>query len=180
MSLGASSIRPMKHCRKCQTDKPLPAFSRDRTTGDGLNAMCRVCTAARDRERRARDPKAWKREAAARQRAWRDRNPKRNLVRQKSYRAKWKREVLVAYGGDPPRCSCCGETNPGFLTLDHIDGAGNEHRRSIGGGSHLNLWLRRQGFPEGFQVLCFNCNAGRYWNGGDCPHQAMSSTTRTF
>jgi hypothetical protein len=26
------------------------------------------------------------------------------------------------------------------------------------------------GFPAGFQVLCFNCNQGRRLNHGVCPH----------
>jgi hypothetical protein len=30
----------------------------------------------------------------------------------------------------------------------------------------------KQGFPDGFQTLCFNCNVGKYKNGGVCPHQS--------
>jgi hypothetical protein len=32
--------------------------------------------------------------------------------------------------------------------------------------------LRKNGFPEGFQVLCANCNIGRHINGGICPHES--------
>ena len=31
--------------------------------------------------------------------------------------------------------------------------------------------LRVQGFPDGFQVLCMNCQVGRRDNGGVCPHK---------
>lgn len=82
-----------------------------------------------------------------------------------------KRELIDAYGGV---CACCGEHRLAFLTVDHIEGGGNRHRQSLGNGkvsgSTFLLWLRREGYPPGFQALCFNCNAGRHINGGVCPH----------
>lgn len=77
-----------------------------------------------------------------------------------------------AYGG--PRCNCCGETTVQFLTIDHINGGGNAHRKEIGkggGGGAMYCWLKRNNYPSGFQVLCFNCNIGRHINGGICPHK---------
>ena len=46
------------------------------------------------------------------------------------------------------------------LEIDHIDGGGLAHFRSIGrmGGTAFYRWLIAQGFPRGFQVLCANCN----------------------
>src|SRR3972149_2266120 len=40
---------------------------------------------------------------------------------------RWKMtvQVLDAYGW---RCECCGEQEPMFLTIDHIEGGGNIHR----------------------------------------------------
>jgi hypothetical protein len=32
-------------------------------------------------------------------------------------------------------------------------------------------------FPAGFQVLCLNCNHGRFRNGGICPHQRSEGST---
>jgi len=81
-------------------------------------------------------------------------------------------ETFAAYGGY--KCACCGETNPGFLSLDHIDGGGNEHRRKINkkSGIGFQYWLKKNGFPPGFQVLCYNCNLGRaFAGGGVCPHK---------
>lgn len=74
--------------------------------------------------------------------------------------------ALLAYGN---RCACCGESKLEFLSLDHVNGNGTQHRRSIPGRS-LPLWLRRNGYPAGFQVLCHNCNfsKGIY---GVCPHK---------
>ena len=89
------------------------------------------------------------------------------------YRRKWnaklRSDVLQAYGNV---CACCGETEYKFLSIDHVDGNGANHRRQVGVGSgfHFYLWLRRNGFPKGFQVLCHNCNQakGSY---GCCPHE---------
>lgn len=87
-----------------------------------------------------------------------------------------KEEVFAAYGGF--RCNCCGETERDFLTLDHINQDGAVHRRQIGNGrstsgTTMYRWLKRNNFPEGFQVLCYNCNCSRSKpiNNGVCPHQ---------
>ena len=78
-----------------------------------------------------------------------------------------------AYGG--ATCACCGETEKMFLSLDHIDGGGNKQRREIAdayGSNNFYVWLKRQNYPAGFQVLCQNCNVGKFRNGGICPHAA--------
>jgi hypothetical protein len=82
-----------------------------------------------------------------------------------------KLEAFVAYGG--PSCKCCGESIMTFLTLDHIDGGGNTMRRSnkLNGSTAVYKFLKKNGWPPGYQVLCFNCNVGRHINGGVCPHQ---------
>ncbi len=82
--------------------------------------------------------------------------------------------AFEAYGGK--RCVCCGETEPVFLTIDHINGKGAEHRRQLGAGAALYRWLCKKGYPAGFRVLCFNCNSGRELNGGKCPgHHSRAS-----
>ena len=37
--------------------------------------------------------------------------------------------------------------------------------------SKFYLWLKRNNFPPGYQVLCWNCNCGRSINNGICPHK---------
>ena len=77
--------------------------------------------------------------------------------------------ALKHYGGE---CFCCREDEICFLAIDHIDGDGNTHRRKINKhGSGFFKWLVDHNFPEGFQVLCHNCNMGRHLNGGICPHR---------
>lgn len=78
-------------------------------------------------------------------------------------------EVMDAYGG---KCACCGESTLEFLTIDHVNGDGHEHRKSVGKGKNIYRDIKRQGFPQDgrYQVLCFNCNIalGFY---GYCPHR---------
>lgn len=88
-----------------------------------------------------------------------------------------KAEMIEVYGG---KCACCGESNPAFLTLDHKDGRPPAHRRSDNYGSRNNktgfkLWMiaRKEGWPDTYQILCFNCNCARANNGGVCPHRAL-------
>jgi len=76
-------------------------------------------------------------------------------------------EVLNHYGG--PKCACCGETNIFFLTIDHINSDG--HKQHRGDRKRLAYWLKKNDFPDGYQVLCFNCNCGRARNDGICPHK---------
>ena len=84
-------------------------------------------------------------------------------------RARLKDQVFTAYGGWV--CACCQEREPIFLTLDHIHNNGAEERRKTGEATYrLFARLRREGFPTGYQVLCFNCNCGKRDNGGICPH----------
>lgn len=80
-----------------------------------------------------------------------------------------RQEVLFHYGGNPPKCNCCGESIIEFLTIDHINNDGAEHRKLIKT-SNCYSWLKRNNYPKSFQVLCFNCNMskGLY---GECPHK---------
>jgi hypothetical protein len=94
----------------------------------------------------------------------------RALRWQKNYADRLRVEVFGAYGD---RCTCCGETDPAFLTLDHVNNDGAAHRRALGtnSGHAVYRWLRDRGFPqEGFQLLCWNCNHAKYAH-GVCPHQ---------
>lgn len=97
----------------------------------------------------------------------------REVARQ--YQQRLKSRVIEAYGG---KCSCCGESNVAFLTIDHTNGAGCKHRRDIGT-SRIYNWLESRNYPPNeFQVLCFNCNCGRQINGGICPHQTQAHDDR--
>ena len=98
------------------------------------------------------------------------RNKPAKLEQGKRYRDKRKLEAFSAYGG---KCSCCGEDNSIFLTIDHVNEDGFKHLNPKGKrymGNQLYSWLRQNNYPVGFQVLCWNCNAAKHIL-GICPHQ---------
>lgn len=93
-----------------------------------------------------------------------------NPAQTKEYRRKLRMAALTAYA-NPPRCACCGEEHLEFLCIDHIGyGRGNPKAEPTEIGSKLYIKLKRLGYPEGFRVLCQNCNSslGMY---GYCPHE---------
>jgi hypothetical protein len=87
-----------------------------------------------------------------------------------SYKS-WRLRVLSHYSGRPiPCCACCGETRYEFMTIDHIEGGGWQQQKRDGRGSAIYRWLVRNDFPQGFQVMCHNCNQARGIY-GLCPHE---------
>lgn len=102
---------------------------------------------------------------------FRDENPELVSARKKKERKKTKIIVLSHYSNLIPECLCCGEKQLKFLTIDHIDGCNKQQRKIHGQGARFYDWLKARKFPDGFQVLCFNCNSGRSINGGICPHE---------
>jgi hypothetical protein len=80
-----------------------------------------------------------------------------------------KASAFQAYGGAV--CVCCRESTMTFLSIDHVGGGGGRERMNGPARSHFYRWLKGRGYPPGYRVLCFNCNHGRYLNGGVCPHE---------
>lgn len=141
----------MKKCCRCKQDKEAACFGRNAARYDGLNTVCKPCRLI----------------------VWR--TPE-NYARAEQNRKKRKQDCLRAYGGT---CTCCGEKNLAFLVMDHINGGGTAHRRDLRlggyrGGDALYRWLRRMNYPDGFQVLCANCNMAKERKEG-CPHNPRFS-----
>jgi len=91
---------------------------------------------------------------------------------QKVARDKKRLAVLLHYSHGKLECNCCGERHIQFLALDHIGGGGNKHRKEVGYGDQFFRWLIRNGFPDGYQVLCHNCNLSIALY-GVCPHKII-------
>lgn len=90
---------------------------------------------------------------------------------------KLKLEVMSHYSQGKIQCACCGERHQEFLTIDHMNNEGAKHRRSDSEvRNSFYSWLKKQGFPKGYQVLCFNCNWAKGVF-GICPHQIEQSKT---
>ena len=93
--------------------------------------------------------------------------------RQAKYRANVRKKLMDAYGRV---CVCCGEDNELFLTIDHVNNNGAEHRRGKTGFNTSNegIYLEMiESLDSGkYQTLCYNCNCGRQRNKGICPHES--------
>lgn len=94
------------------------------------------------------------------QRLWVKENYEHHRASGKKNRDKLRQQVLDAYGG---KCMQCGETQPEFLAVDHINNDGKDHRKQLGR-NNIYSWLRQNGFPqEDFQILCHSCNWNKFY-----------------
>ena len=137
-----------RKCRDCKKTKDVSKFYKNKTCKGGYTPDCRECKNAYERIRH----QTWYRD--------------KHLQIQRNYHRRIKRELIAAYGR---KCKCCGETRFEFLQIDHINGGGIRHRRTLT--IHMAAHLKKLGYPKkGFRLLCANCNSsfGLY---GYCPHQ---------
>lgn len=114
-------------------------------------------------------------EILVRIRAWASANKDRKRVAASKLRREIKREVLGHYAGGDPKCVCCGETILEFLTIDHLNGGGSRQREQLNCRRNtisFFRWLRKNGYPSGYQTLCMNCNSAKSW-WGECPHKRI-------
>lgn len=147
----------VKTCIKCGETKPLGMFVKQRLSRLGRCNTCKKCGSAYNMRKYYELPV--------------EQRKKSPLIYQKQKVDGWK-QIFEHYGSS---CACCGESEPKFLTVDHINPVGSKTRHATGQ-ARMFRWLRLHGWPKGFRILCSNCNSGRYRNGGICPHQAGSQT----
>ena len=164
----------MKKCSDCKKRFPESKFYRGQH-------RCKLCSNIRTYEWRLKNPEKV-REIS--RKSGRKRKEYRNAYSKKYYLAnsddlkarqiaryrKIKDLAYKAYGGY--KCACCGEIEKSFLSLDHMNNDGYEHRKTVQAPG-LTLWLRKNNYPIGFQVLCMNCQFGRKHNAGVCPHKKV-------
>lgn len=108
---------------------------------------------------RSKDPEGHAKEVAYHRR-WRSQHRARYNEHIRKHNAKLR---LLVFGHYSPFLMCvrCGCSDMRVLCIDHIEGGGNAHRRAIlkrRGGIPFYRWLKQNGYPSGFQVLCLNCN----------------------
>lgn len=122
-----------KMCTACKAVKGVSNFYKDANRPDGLCGMCKLCKATRYRG-----------------------------VSAKSI-AKKRLKAMDNYTEGCCCCKWCGYSDPRALTIDHVNGDGADHRKwmkDVGekNWSNIAYWLEQNGYPEGFQILCMNCN----------------------
>lgn len=83
-----------------------------------------------------------------------------------------KYEVFSHYSKGRPKCACCREdASLDFLTIDHIKGRKlGKNKVDNRRGASLYSYLKRNDYPKGYQVLCWNCNAAKFVY-LVCPHK---------
>jgi hypothetical protein len=135
----------LRWCGRCKQYKQKIQFYPNRAYKDGIHVQCKRCSI-------------------------KDASTEAALIGQRGRGQRERMEALMAYSGKVPKCACCGEKENKFLSIDHINGGGSKHRKSIGHG-HFFRWLKVNNFPKGFQVLCHNCNLAKGFY-GKCPHNA--------
>ena len=140
-------------CCKCST----PLVKSNWTEGMRLHHhyICRECVALKNHAYFQLHPETPEK-SAARYYA----HAAERAVQRKNHRELLKLEAMTFYSRGLPHCAKCGFSDMNGLTIDHVGGGGEKHRRENGysAGYRTCLWLKQHGFPEGFQVLCMNCN----------------------
>lgn len=182
---------PLKRCSCSQHEgaNPVPTgdFRKRSRSKDGLQSWCKTCQDRASRARRLANPepnreqaRRWRQanpelareigRAAYRARAedardyarrWRRQNPEARAAQHQREREQLRDQVFEHYGH---ACACCGATEN--LSIDHINGEGRAHRLELFGranaaGKDFWRWLRRNGFPDGFQTLCKRCGSSK-------------------
>lgn len=95
---------------------------------------------------------------------------KENQKKARENRQRNRKIVLGHYSNGTFKCYCCGESQYMFLSVDHLENNGAEHRKQIGS-SQLYNWLIKNNFPPGFGVMCYNCNIVKGQYGKCLVHQ---------
>jgi len=141
----------VQRCSQCKEVKPQNQFYFN-VARNITSSMCKSCHSKTGQEYEA-DPEIKKRRGYQK---W-------------VHRAAYKVAVLVHYGGENPKCACCGECRVEFLAIDHTHGDGGTDRKVRGDGAELYRSLVKDNFPPGYRVLSHNCNSsgGMY---GRCAH----------
>ena len=94
-------------------------------------------------------------------------------MQSREYNLKRKNRVLIHYGNGECACIQCGESRIACLSIDHINGGGNKHRKAIGEDSRFYAWLENNNYPEGYQTLCMNCQWIKKFEKGELGNYAI-------
>ena len=147
-------------CRRCDKEKSEDNFYKQSFKINGLSSWCRNCHIEALQIAKKKNP----RRVQAYNSEYHFRNREQRLLYFKERQQIWKQIVLDFYSNNTLSCKNCNINDTDVLTIDHINNDGYKHRKEIKG--NLYFWLIKNNFPEGFQVLCFNCNHKKSMNDG--------------
>ena len=155
-------------CRSCHKDLSPTDFHKSNHYIDGLNTRCKNCSNVYNQHWRSLNIKGYKASIRRSNEKYYWKDPEKLRAAGRNYSRKIRLLAIEHYGG---KCACCGEWKFEFLAIDHVNGGGQKDRKSDKNkGSNMAMWLYRHDWPDGFRILCHNCNQslGHY---GYCPHQ---------
>ena len=148
-------------CKSCVYDKirkwqkENPDRTRERKLASYHRNSAKILKKRRDKYHNDPEYRA-KHEAKAK--IYRDSDRCKELAKKR--RDQIKDECYAAYGGYI--CAFCGITDPLVLTIDHIGGLKPHNHPRCMRGDRLQRWLKKHNYPQGFRVLCMNCNCREY------------------
>ena len=163
---GTGFIGPAVVARLNSLGHEVALFHRGQTTAERGRAkgMCPSCYHRMARRRWSKNNRNREREKTA---AYYQANKERINAQITERRRGMRRQILETLGAI---CNCCGETEPAFLTIDHVLNDGADDRRL-----RRHLVYKRildEGCPtDRYQILCWNCNSAKGML-GNCPHMA--------
>ncbi len=184
----------MPICTRCKQDLPESCFRsvnrkarRGREPHIERKAHCRQCLRIDGKEYRIRahdklslSAQEYRRkhgpDITEKRRITKALHPDRQKEASRKHNLKVKLQVISHYTDGTMKCACCGENHIEFLTVDHINGGGRKHRKSITG--TFNEWLKKNYFPDGYRILCYNCNCAM-GHSGYCPHVREQGADKT-
>lgn len=158
----------MKKCSRCQEIKEEINFYKNKARKDGLNNYCKECMKNVNKDCYSNNLEKYR----DIHKKWRDKNKeylktyRKNLKSIRGieineyknlYHMELKIQALFFYSNGNMSCEMCGEDDIDVLDIHHINGNGNSHRKK----EKVNIlseWCIRNNFPDGFKVLCRNCN----------------------
>lgn len=180
ITANQQAVFNMKACKACGEHLSLDCFELLNAKQGWTRGVCKSCIRERKREWDERSKEklveyhrsyyaANREKIIGRVKKWVDDNPVLRRKNALSYYYRLQDAAIHAYGGY--QCNWCGIEEPLVLCIDHIANNGSEHRKELGttGGAKLYKWLQANDYPDGFQVLCMNCNHAKYRNKGILP-----------
>lgn len=116
--LSRKTFDEHKICGCCKVKLPHSAFGARHDGKYKFYPYCKVCQSKKNLQRYYDDPE-----------------PAKFKARQGNSLIKL--AMIDAYGG---KCRCCGEREPQMLAIDHKNGGGTKHRRSLGKKRQRDVW----------------------------------------
>ena len=159
-----------KICSLCKNELSANQFCKHQREADGLCCWCKSCKSRKDKEYQEKNKEKIKikkhesyvensEKIKERVAKYRKENIDKVAAWDKISSNKIKEEIMLHYCNGDIKCKNCLENDIRLLTIDHIEGNGNDHRKKTkcGCGQTMCFWLKKNNFPEGFQILCWDC-----------------------